>query len=336
MHSDPEKSIATRRKKPSAGTVCILVLLLLSLFALIYVVRTPDIKEQLGLAAAAPAAPADAVPLPEPSAQPTAQAPEGAVDIWVLDVGQGDCAFLRAPDGATMLIDAGDADHRGAVLAFLRAQKVEKLDVVVATHPHSDHIGGMAAVIRQYPIGAFWMPEAENDAAAYEAMRLALAAEQANVEYAAAGIDAVIPWADGVCIRILNPFVQAGYPDLNEASVIINIGFGASAMLFAADAGVYAEMLSVANLPPAYFRADAIKLGHHGSSDASCPAFLDAVKPQIAVVSCGKDNPFGHPHKQTLDLLAQRNIRVLRTDLNGTIHLHMTANGLQQVTDKGL
>ncbi len=275
-----------------------------------------------------PPAKPEATAAPKETEKPAAtKAPEkesadtAALEVYLIDVGQADSIFLRSPKGKTMLIDSGEAQNFEDVSAFLEEQDVTKLDVVVATHPHNDHIGSMYKIINAYDIGKFYMPAVTHTTATYEKMLDALADKNITPRIACAKPNAKIAWGDGsVTARIVSPFEGIEY-GMNDWSIVLHVSFGETSILLTADAEIHAESVMLANLSAKELDADVLKLGHHGSSTSSMEAFLDAVSPEIAVISVGKDNDYDHPHDETLKRLKKRDIDVYRTDKNGTISL---------------
>ncbi|MCE5236611.1 MAG: ComEC/Rec2 family competence protein [Clostridiaceae bacterium] len=288
-----------------------------------------------------PAGASAASPSPSAAARATAsQKPqsgvEGTMDVFVLDVGQGDSIFLRSPSGKTMLVDASEADEFGVIDAFLKAQGVTRLDVVVATHPHSDHIGAMYKVINAYEIGTFYMPDVSHTTATFEKMMDALEKNDVGVKRAEANGESYIPWSDEVTVRILSPLAGGDYDEneLNGWSAVLHVSFAGSSILLTGDAEKPSEQKMIDAYDASVLRATVLKAGHHGSNTSSSDAFLDAVSPEIAVISCGLNNDYGHPHKETLARYAARDMAVYRTDLMGTVHLSFTADGVRVETEK--
>ena len=270
---------------------------------------------------------------PSTSAQPETEF-DGALEIYVLDVGQGDSIFLRAPGGETMLIDAGEAQYFSEIDSFLKEQDVASLDVVVATHPHSDHIGGMSQIIEAYEIENFYMPAVTHTTATFEKMLSALEAREITPTIAYASSHAEIAWDEDVSVRILSPLEGINYEDLNDWSIVLNITYGETGILLAGDAEAYAEDAMLANFPAEDFAATVLKLGHHGSSTSTTEAFLSAVSPQIAIVSAGAGNSYGHPDEETLALLEAYGVTVCRTDEQGTIHIMLDGKAAEIEMEK--
>ena len=242
---------------------------------------------------------------------------EGTLEVHFIDVGQGDAILIKSPQGGFMLIDAGESSEYGRLSAYLDAQKVTALEYAVFTHPHSDHIGGGAKIVENYPVGLLIMPDAVHTSKAYENLIDAALA---------AGIEASLPrFGDkynfgGAAIQILAPNGEE-YSNLNNYSVVIRLTFGDTAFVFAGDAEKLSEkeILSAAADAGLDLRCDVLKAGHHGSSTSTGEAFLDALRPGAAVITCAAGNSYGHPNKALLDLLSARGIKVYRTDIDGTI-----------------
>ena len=244
------------------------------------------------------------------------------LEVYVLDVGQGDCIFLLSPDGRTMLIDTGEAQYYSVIESFLKNKGIEKLDVVIATHPHNDHIGSMDRVIENYDIGKFYMPEIAHTTETYNNMLSALREKGITPRTVYGSKKAQLSWGDDdVTIRFLSPFEAAEYDSINDESIVLRVEYGKTSVLLTGDAETYAESVMLANLPEEDLAATVLKLGHHGASTSTSEVFLKAVSPQIAVVSAGADNDYGHPHEETLALLQKYGIPLYRTDENGTIRI---------------
>ncbi len=281
--------------------------------------------------------PIDLLPADAPTAAstPKPQLPSGkTLDIYVLDVGQGDSIFLRSPSGKTMLVDAGESFMYERVDEFLQNQAVKKLDIVVGTHPHADHIGAMEEIVTHYTIGAYCMPDAQNQTQMFENLLDALTEQDINVKQAAGGKTSTINWDEDVEVNILSPLPGVEYDNLNDWSVMLHVQYGDTSILLTGDAESFAEKAALKALPEDYFRATVLKVGHHGSSTSSSDAFLDAVDPEIAVVSLGKDNEYGHPHKEVVEALEARDITLYRTDTAGTIHIALDGEGYTVETEK--
>lgn len=231
--------------------------------------------------------------------------------VHYIDVGQGDCIFAELPGGRSMLIDAGTNESVATVCDYISATKEDTLDYVIATHPHSDHIGGMDGVIDEFDIGTFYMPDVQNNTRTFESMLDSLEASDAEVKKAEAGL--VIYEEDNLKIQLVAP-TEGYYDEINDYSAVVKLTYGETDFLFMGDAEKYSEGKITADVS-----ADVLKVGHHGSDTSSGAKFLRKVNPAYAVISSGKDNEYGHPHKEVTDRLKERNIKIFRTDMLGTV-----------------
>lgn len=239
--------------------------------------------------------------------------------VTLLDVGQGDAILLQSPNGRTMLIDAGPEDAFDAIRAALRVYEIKQLDAVVATHPHADHIGSMADVLKRYPVGAFFTTDVPETTIVYEQMLRALQRNGCPVYNTASGMEIV--WDDAVSVKVLNPIAGEPAEDANNASIVLRVCYGSTRFLLAADLESAGERRLLDTYGNDRLRADVLKVGHHGSDTSSCKAFLDAVHPSCAIISDGRNNAYGHPHPDVLNRLQAIGASVYRTDTDGVITL---------------
>lgn len=246
--------------------------------------------------------------------------------VSYIDTGQADSILITTPDNKNMLIDAGEGEgYSGAILSYLTANNIAELDSVVATHPHSDHINAMDNVINAIPVNHFYMPNALHTTRDFENMLDALN-NVPDVIQAKAGMSFKI--GSYVKCNILAP-ISDSYDNLNNYSVVIKLIYGDTAFLFTGDAEAQVESEILANGTDV--SADVLKCGHHGSSTSTSEAYLNAVNPSYAIISCGKDNSYGHPHSETLQVLNSKGITVLRTDEMGTITLQSDGSTVSPV-----
>lgn len=268
-------------------------------------IYTPDVTEY-PTAETVTESPVTPVPETDKSGNP--------LTVSFIDVGQGDSTFIALPNGQTMLIDAGNPQDSGTILSVIKKYGFSRLDYVVATHPHSDHIGGMAEVISAVDVGKLYMPKKSHTTKTFENLVNTIANKGLSINTAKAGVN--ILDEGSLRIDILSP-ISDSYSDLNDYSAVVKIVYGNTSFLFMGDAenSVEYELLN----DNADISADIIKIGHHGSSYSSAESFISAVHPNYAVISCGTGNSYGHPHQETLALLQQKNVNVYRTDETGTI-----------------
>nr|WP_051585740.1 ComEC/Rec2 family competence protein [Caldanaerobius polysaccharolyticus] len=234
--------------------------------------------------------------------------------VSYIDVGQGDSILVQGPSGKNMLIDAGIPEEGSKVVSYLKSRGVKKIDVLVATHPHSDHIGGMPDVIYAFPVNKVYMPKVGNNTYSYEKLLVAIKRKGLKVTTARAGVS--LDLGSGVQVTILAPN-SSHYDDLNEYSAVIKLRYGDTSFLFEGDAGAISEkeMLKLGY----DLKADVLKVGHHGSAYSTSMAFLEAVSPRYAVISVGRYNDYGHPARVTLNRLRSQGVAIYRTDEKGTI-----------------
>ena len=253
--------------------------------------------------------------------------PEGESSVHFIDVGQGDASLILV-DGHAVLIDGGENDKGDTVVNYLKNQGVEKLDLIVATHPHSDHIGGLIEVLKRVMPR---LPQTQRPTTkTYKDLLTQAAESQVKVVYSEPGQQ--LTYGDGR-LTVLGPL--EGYDDLNDTSAVVLFRYGSQRFLFTGDMETKAEKDLLEEYGAGEIGAQVLKLGHHGSSTSTSAAFLDRVDPEIAVACVGAGNSYGHPHQETVDLLANRGVRFLRTDLNGTIVFSTDGSDLDVVCQKG-
>lgn len=234
--------------------------------------------------------------------------------VHFIDVGQADAILIQTPLGANILIDAGEKATAPSLMAYLRKEGVTKLDHVIATHPHADHIGGLASVIAGFDIGGIYMPRVTHTTKTYEDLLLAIKAKGLRVNEAKAGVE--LRLGEGITAQLVAP-KGAGYKSLNDYSVVLRMTYGDTSFLFTGDA----ERVSETEMLAAGYEltADVLKVPHHGSNTSSTEPFLRAVDPTYAVIMVGQGNRYGLPHPAVLDRLKAKDIVVLRTDEHGSI-----------------
>jgi competence protein ComEC len=236
------------------------------------------------------------------------------LEAHYIDVGQGDSILVQLPSGQTILIDGGTASAGYTVVAYLNRLGVSKIDHLIATHPHEDHIGGLITVLRAIPIDKVYMPRATHTTRTFENLLLLIQEKGLRITEAKAGV--VLDVGQGASATFVGP-VGASYDNLNNFSAVLRISYGEASFLFTGDAEVLSEREMMAgNLP---LEADVLKVGHHGSHTSTSEAFLKEVEPSVAVISVGRDNTYGHPHSEILARLARHGVVTFSTDINGTI-----------------
>ena len=234
---------------------------------------------------------------------------ESSLRVSFIDVGQGDSEFIELPNGETLLIDAGTDETGADVVNYIESLGYSSIDYVVGTHPHEDHIGGLDDVIRTFDVESVYMPKVTADTKTFEDVLDAVDEKGLTINTAKAGVTLVD--GDGLSVKMLAPVLDE-YDNTNDYSAVIKVVYGDTSFLFTGDAEEYAESLITGDVD-----SDVLKVGHHGSSTSTGEAFLERVSPSYAVISCGFDNSYGHPHTETIEKLG--GIPVFRTDEMGTI-----------------
>ncbi|EJO5349225.1 MBL fold metallo-hydrolase [Clostridium botulinum] len=237
------------------------------------------------------------------------------LSIHYIDVGQGDSILIKTK-GKNILIDAGTRKSADTVTNYLKKQNIKKLDYVIATHPHEDHIGGLPKVIDEFQIKNFYAPKKTANTKIFKDMILALKKKNLKINVAKEGIS--LDLSNNNSLDFLAP-VKNNYKDTNDYSAVVKLTYGNTKFLFTGDAEKISEKDMIKTGED--LSCDVLKVGHHGSHSSSSKNFLDKVNPKIAVISCGKNNDYGHPHKETMKELKKRNIQVYRTDIDGTVVL---------------
>lgn len=235
------------------------------------------------------------------------------LSVEVLDVGQSDCTLIRQGD-AVWMIDAGTTTERGAVIGALFDRGIERIDCLVLTHPHEDHIGNARMLLEKYEVGALIVSPYSTDDLTY---RLVLeTAEQRGVACHVASVGETYTLG-AAAVEIL--LADENAKELNDASVVLRVTHGKTAFLFTGDAELDGETALLSSVAAEKLDCDFLKAGHHGSDTSSCEAFLQAVTPTHVAISCGKDNDYGFPHQALLERLNAVGATYHRTDAEGTL-----------------
>ena len=243
--------------------------------------------------------------------------------VHFIDVGQGDSELVELPNGQTMLIDAGTPQSGNQVANEIKSLGYSRIDYLVATHPHADHIGGMAEIINSFDIGEIYMPKVSTTTATYENLLDAIAAKGLSIHTAKAGV--TIAADNTFSVQIISPMLD-DYADINDWSAIIRYNTASKNVLFTGDAGK--DVIRDTN--PG--KIDVLKVSHHGSRNGTDEALATELSPAYAVISCGLNNSYGHPHEEVLDAL--KGTQLYRTDLQGTIDMTIDANGISIASSK--
>lgn len=258
-----------------------------------------------------------------------AQESDYAMGVHFLSVGKADCAYIRCGD-TNILIDSGDRDVSPSTVEYLNRRGVKKLDLVIASHPHRDHIGQMYNVIDSFDIGCFIMSKVPDQITpttfTYRKMLESLNKKNVNVRYAVPGDK--LSFSE-LIVDILGP--QGQYENMNDNSVVAKLTYRSDSFLFMGDA----EKISESDLIDSKMnlKAEVLKVGHHGSKTSSTERFLKCVKPTYAVISSGPDKS-NLPKKEILDRIENLNIKIFRTDTMGNVTFLTNGDGVRVVTEK--
>lgn len=235
---------------------------------------------------------------------------DGVLRVHFFDVGQGDSMFCELPNGETILIDAGETDQGENVVNKIKNLGYSSIDYVVATHPHSDHIGGLSAVFEAFDIGTTYMPNATHTTSTFEKLLTAIEYENCKVVQAKQGVVML----DGDVYASFVAPVQDYYDEINNYSACLKLVYGSNSFLFMGDSEDLVEYEITDNID-----VDVVKVSHHGSSKSSCYNFVSRTSAEYAVFEVGADNSYGHPHAEVLDVWTQSQSKILRTDIHGDI-----------------
>lgn len=263
------------------------------------------------------------------------------LEVNMLNVGQADATLIQYK-GKNMLIDTGDVDSRDELVKDLKAKNVKTLDVVLITHPHGDHMGGMAALFKAFPIKQIYDNGQSANTAMYRNYLKNIKEKQ--IPYKALKKGDTITLGDDVKFAVLSPgtpFTKENTPGVsasgltNDNSIVCKMTYGDFSIMFTGDAQREVEEQLLKDYKGDALRADVLKVGHHGSKTSSSPAFVKAVAPKMATISCGVNNQYKFPHKPTLDTLQKNNVEIYRTDKNGSITITSDGKSYNAAKERG-
>ena len=236
---------------------------------------------------------------------------EDTLRVNYIDVGQGDSIFIELPNKETMLIDAGEAYEVDKVINYLNNLGIKRIDYVVGTHPHTDHIGGLESVINTFDIGFIYMPNAISTSKTYEDLLTTISNKGLKVKTAKSGV--VVLNEDNLKLEFIAPNSD-NYSNLNNYSAVLKLTYLDNTFLFMGDAETLSEDEITSDV-----KADVIKVGHHGSDSSSSVEFVKKVNPEYAIIMVGEGNSYNHPYQSIINRYLSMDAKVLRTDLDGNI-----------------
>lgn len=241
--------------------------------------------------------------------------------IHFIDVGEGDSTLLELPGGKVMLVDAGEAEKGKTVSEYLKKLKIKKIDYLVGTHPHFDHVGGLETILDDFEVEKIYMPKAVHNTVSYESLLKKIKSKNKKVCSPKAGD--IIHSENGGKITVLSPKFDE-YENLNNYSIVLDVSFENTTVLLTGDAEN--EVLDTLEFGK---KADILKVPHHGSDTSASEGFYEKVRPTYGVISLGKHNKYGHPHKDVMSLLEKYKTKCFRTDTDKTIVFELDGENIE-------
>lgn len=246
--------------------------------------------------------------------------------VHYLDVGQGDSIFVELPNNETMLIDAAESYQSENIINYLKNLNYQKIDYVIGTHPHTDHIGGLKDIINTFEIGKIYMPKVISTTKTYESLLMAIKDKNLKINTAKAGTSIID--TDALKINILAPN-NSIYTELNNYSVVTKITYGTTKFLFMGDAEKLSENEIKENVT-----ADVIKIGHHGSNTSSSIDFIKKVNAKYGIISVGLNNKYNLPKEETITNWENSGTKIYLTSTNGTIRASSDGTNIKIESEK--
>lgn len=261
--------------------------------------------------------------------QPVPQVPPESARIYFLNLGQGDGALIRTADGVTALVDGGDSNRGPRLVAWLQSLGIQKVDWIMASHPHADHIGGLNAVLEELPVGAALVSAQQETSKTYQRQQELLQKKGVAVTHARDGLE--VKLGSHVTATVLNPpaaLLMTKEP-VEDNSVVLKVCTKGACALFTGDIGDDGEraLLARHGSAPDKLRSQILKVSHHGSSEPNNAALLQLIKPEVAIISAGPRNPHHHPTRIALDRLKAAQAEIYCTFVDGTVQVDLLPSG---------
>lgn len=240
------------------------------------------------------------------------------LSIHMIDVDQGESILIITPNNKTILIDGGEGYQSRKVKSYLTKHRVKKIDLLIATHPHSDHIGGLSDIINNFKVEKIFMPKKIHTSTTFEKLLNTIQNKKLNVNNPK--LNTTIEFDKDIKLHFLGPVTDYGQ-NLNLWSIVFRLDFKNKSFLFTGDMEKEAENDLINKYGKEYLKANVLKVGHHGSNTSSSKAFLRYTDPEVAIISVGNNNPYGHPHRDIIERLENHGILIYRTDIQNNVVL---------------
>lgn len=258
--------------------------------------------------------------------------PQGTLCVTFIDVGQGDAAILVGPSGRSMLIDSGSGQAYAAVAKAFEAEKINRPDIILISHPHSDHMGSVPGILKNMGTDRFYMNLEDIETRLYAATLREVLNLNLTPEPLLPGQK--IDWEDGVDVEVLGP-LKLGSSNINNHSAVVKVSFGDHSFLFCGDIEKTAEEDLVAHYG-SKLHSTVVKIPHHGSDTSSSPQFIQALAAPYGVLSYGKDNPYGHPHQEIVEAWQIAGTELYASQINGSLSFESDGERLFLTAEKSL
>ncbi len=235
----------------------------------------------------------------------------------MLDVGQGDALFIESPTGTKVLVDAGPPKKIIPALSKVLSPLSREIDAIIITNPDADHISGFLDILKNYKVDRVFEPGTLNDSKIFQNLQDEIKKQDIPEILARRGM--VLDLGGGAVINILFPDRDVSAWSTNDGSIVSRLSYGNDSILLTGDATIKTEQIILKENDPLLLKSTILKVGHHGSRTSTSDSLIKTISPIYAFISDGKDNKYGHPHRETLETLAKYGVKIMRTDLLGTI-----------------